>query len=109
MMKLTITEISVHSEKENPIFGEIATHVKLDDEGGGLYIKLIQYTDTGTQEIKLDFNEIEPIINAINILRNNSTNNSDELFNILTDEQKQMSLNFKDADHPWNKEDQHKK
>jgi hypothetical protein len=68
-MKLTVTEISVHKEDESPIFGEIVTHVKLDDEGAGTFIRLIQHNDTQVNEIRLDFNEIEYILKAIDILK----------------------------------------
>lgn len=68
-MKLTVTEISVHKETESPIFGDIVTHVKLDDEGAGLFIKLVQYNDSQTNEIRLDFNEIEYILKAIEMLK----------------------------------------
>jgi hypothetical protein len=68
-MKLTTTEISVHKEDHNPIFGEIVTRVKLRDEGGGFFVNLIQINDHGEQVIRLDFNEIDLIVKAINILK----------------------------------------
>ena len=68
-MKLTVTEIAVHKETESPIFGELVTHVKLDDEAGGTFIKLVQNNDTGHNEIRLDFNEIEYILKAIEMLK----------------------------------------
>lgn len=68
-MKLTVTEIAVHKEGESPIFGEIVTHVKLDDEGGGPFIKITQHNDTKMDEIRLDFNEIEYILKAIETLK----------------------------------------
>lgn len=71
-MKLTVTEITVHKEGESPIFGEIVTHVKLYDEGGGSFIKIVQHNDTQMNEIRLDFNEIEYIMKAIEILKEGS-------------------------------------
>ena len=68
-MKLTVTEIAVHKETESPIFGELVTYVKLDDEAGGMFIKLAQNSDTGYNEIRLDFNEIEYILKAIETLK----------------------------------------
>lgn len=68
-MELTVTEISVHSKTENPIFGETVTRVKLDDEGGGVFVKLIQHTDEGVQEIRLDFTDIPAIMKAIEMLK----------------------------------------
>jgi DNA polymerase elongation subunit (family B) len=68
-MKLTVTEIAVHKEGESPIFGEIVTHVKLDDEGAGMFIKITQSSDIQMNEIRLDFNEVEYIIKAIEMLK----------------------------------------
>ena len=68
-MKLTVTEIAVHKEDESPIFGDIVTHIKLDDEGAGTFIKITQSSDTQLNEIRLDFNEIEYIIKAIEMLK----------------------------------------
>jgi len=70
-MKLTVTEISIHKEDESPIFGDIATHVKLDDEGGGVFIKIVQHDDTKMNEIRLDFNEVEYLVKAIEMLKKN--------------------------------------
>ena len=67
-MKLTVTEISIHKEDESPIFGDMVTHIKLDDEGGGAFIKITQEND-GTNEIRLDFSEIEHIIKAFDMLK----------------------------------------
>jgi hypothetical protein len=68
-MKLTVTEIAAHKQDQNPIFGDLVTHVKLDDDGGGLFIKIVQHDDTRTNEIRLDFNEIEHILKAIEMLK----------------------------------------
>lgn len=68
-MKLTITEIAVHKEDQSPIFGNFVTHVKLDDEGGGTFIKITQHNDTKMDEIRLDFNEVEYILKAIEMLK----------------------------------------
>jgi len=68
-MKLTVTEVTIHKENESPVFGELATHVKLDDEGGGEFIKIIQHNDTGCNEIRLDFEDIEYIMKAIEMLK----------------------------------------
>lgn len=71
-MKLTVTEIAIHKESESPIFGDTVTHVKLDDEGGGTFIKIVQHNDTQMNEIRLDFNEIEYILKAIEMLKEGS-------------------------------------
>jgi hypothetical protein len=36
----TIVKVSVHLYDESPVFGESSTHISLDDEGAGLYIKM---------------------------------------------------------------------
>lgn len=68
-MKLTVTEIAVHKEDEGPILGDIVTHVKLDDEGAGPFIKIVQHNDTKMDEIRLDFTEVEYLIKAIEMLK----------------------------------------
>jgi hypothetical protein len=68
-MKLTVTEIAVHKEGESPIFGDIVTHVKLDDEGAGAFIKITQHNGNDEDTIRLDFNEIEYILKAIEMLK----------------------------------------
>jgi hypothetical protein len=68
-MKLTITEITVHREGESPVFGELVTHVKLDDEGGGAFVKLIQFNDTQMNEVRFGFNEFEYLVQAVNALK----------------------------------------
>jgi len=68
-MKMTITEVTVHPEDESPVFGRLATKVRLDDEGGGAYIKLVQEDDSGKiNEIRFDFTELESIVEAIKLL-----------------------------------------
>ena len=68
-MKLTVTEIAVHKENESPVVGDLVTYVKLMDDGGGEFIKLVQYTETDVDEIRLDFNEIEHVLKAIEMIK----------------------------------------
>lgn len=68
-MKLTVTEIVLHKEEESPIFGEIVTNVKLDDDGAGLFIKITQYSGNDVGTICIDFNEVEHIVKAIDMLK----------------------------------------
>jgi hypothetical protein len=67
-MKLTVTEISIHSKDESPIFGELATKVSLNDEGNGPFVCIKQETNH-TNEIRLDFDDIPQILKAIEMLR----------------------------------------
>jgi hypothetical protein len=68
-MKLTVTEIAVHKEDDSPILGEIVTYVKLDDEGAGTFIKITQHNGNDVDTIRLDFNEVEHIFKAIEMLK----------------------------------------
>jgi hypothetical protein len=56
--KQTIIAISVHPEGENPIFGEQATHVQLQDESGGMFIEITQCHDhTESGKVRMEFEE----------------------------------------------------
>lgn len=69
-MEFTTLVISVHEKDDNPVFGQSATHVSLEDEGAGYYIKLTQYTDNPESEtIKLNFEEVDDIVEAIDMLK----------------------------------------
>lgn len=68
-MKMTITEIAIHAKDESPIFGQMVTKLRIDDEGGGAFVKLVQEDETGQiQEVRFDFSELEAIIEAIKLL-----------------------------------------
>ena len=60
----TITEITVHDASRNVLTDWEVTVVKLADEGGGAYVTIIQ----GENEIKLDYNELPLVNEAINRL-----------------------------------------
>lgn len=46
---------SVFKAKDNPVFGESATYVTIEDEAGGAFISLSQSSDDGKeQEVKFD-------------------------------------------------------
>ena len=53
----TTLSVSIHDVRENPIFGEHITELRIDDECGGAYFRLIQ--DSG--EIRLELDEIRQI------------------------------------------------
>ena len=71
-MKLTVTEIAIHKEGDSPIFGDMVTHVKLDDEGGGTFIVITQEYTSQMNEIRIDFSEVEYILKAIEMLKDGS-------------------------------------
>lgn len=68
-MKTTITEITVHSEKESPVFGENTITIRLDDDGGGTYLKFLQESEYNVNVLKIDFSDIPTIMNAIEMLK----------------------------------------
>ncbi len=54
----TIIKVSVHLPDDSPIFGESSTHVSLEDEAGGIYLKLEQCNDV-IQPGCVTFNDME--------------------------------------------------
>lgn len=64
--KTTVIAISVHGENDNPMFGESATHVKIEDEAAGPFIVLSQagHETAKTGEVQLDFEELNRIVAA---------------------------------------------
>jgi hypothetical protein len=42
----TIVKVSVHQYDESPIFGEGSTHISIEDDAAGPYIKFTQCRDT---------------------------------------------------------------
>lgn len=54
----TIIKVSVHLPNDSPIFGESSTHISLEDEAGGIYLKLEQCNDD-IQHGCVTFNDVE--------------------------------------------------
>jgi hypothetical protein len=77
-MKLTITEIAIHPETSNPIFGELVTKVRLDDEAAGAFFKIIQDDGKFVHEIRMDFIELEYLVNAIKMLQSGIEEENDD-------------------------------
>ena len=74
----TIKTIIVHPKGE-PLFDESATHVSIDDEGGGHYLILTQFPDDPEPgQIKLDFDELEAVYSAAKQLLNQHNNNDND-------------------------------
>lgn len=66
----TILAVSVHLDSENPVFGENSLHVSLDDDAGGMYVKLTQCNDDiAPGEVKLDFDQLDLIKQVVDELR----------------------------------------
>lgn len=66
MFKITPLKISVHPEGENPVFGERAIHIEIEDEAGGGFLEISQSLDVemkpGTLRIELD--ELRTVLEA---------------------------------------------
>jgi hypothetical protein len=74
----TIKTIIVHPEDE-PLFHESATHVSIDDEGGGHYLILTQFPDDPEPgQIRLDFDELDAVYAAAKQLLNQHNNNDND-------------------------------
>ena len=68
--KKTILTISVHPEGHNPVFSETATHVSIDDLGGGPFLAIEQSRDDiDNGKIIIDFEEFDAIIDAVKLLK----------------------------------------
>ena len=64
--KTTVIAMSIHNESDNPIFGESATHVKIEDEAAGPFIVLSQGGETlEVGEVRFDFDEFDVIVAAV--------------------------------------------
>lgn len=63
-VQTTINAIAIHRVGDSPIFGESITIVRLDDEGGGPFIVIEQFTDTQHSVVKLDPDELPAVMRA---------------------------------------------
>jgi hypothetical protein len=70
-MKQLITKINLYREGDSPLFGDSVTSLELDDEAGGIFLKIIQEpNEFGPGGIlRFDFDEIDELFNAINYLK----------------------------------------
>ncbi len=68
MYKTVPLKYSMFYEKDNPVFGESATHISIDDDAGGGYIVLEQFPDDGPQKLRLDIDELKQILSVANKL-----------------------------------------
>jgi len=66
----TITQITVGSETDNPIFGE-CIRIRLEDECGGMFLVFAQDDETDKEnEVRIGFDEWENICQAVLTLKN---------------------------------------
>ena len=68
MYKTVPLKYSMFYEKDNPVFGESATHISIDDEAGGGYIVLEQFPEDGPQKLRLNLDELKQIVSIANKL-----------------------------------------
>lgn len=59
-IRTTLMALSVHDEGDNPIFGESAIHVSLDDEAGGAFIVIHEIATD--QKIRIDLEQLELVV-----------------------------------------------
>ena len=67
--KTTITQVSIHREDANPIFGEGNTYVSVEDEAGGPFLVIEQHDDDvrpGT--VRFDYEEFLAVAEAAKML-----------------------------------------
>lgn len=70
-LKTLITKINLYRGDDNPLFGDSVTSLELDDEAGGMFLKIIQepndFGPGGT--LRFDFDEIDELFKTINYLK----------------------------------------
>ena len=101
MYKTVPLKYSMFYEKDNPVFGESATHISIEDEAGGGYIVLEQFPDDGPQKLKFDLPELEELLRIANKLMSeyNSVKqkqyHSDYILEVNHSEYGEISYRFK--------------
>ena len=60
---------AMYKEGDNPIFGNSALRISVDDESGGPFVRISQCNDDHTGEILLNFDEIEPLFDVLEVVR----------------------------------------
>ena len=67
--KTTITQVSIHREDANPIFGEGNTYVSVEDEAGGPFLVIRNDSDEhGINSIRIDYDEFLAVAEAAKML-----------------------------------------
>ena len=65
-IRITPICVSVYRKSDNPIFGETSTHISIEDEGGGPFIKIKQnFEGLEEGECRFDKDELEACLKAV--------------------------------------------
>lgn len=64
-IKTRITRLTVAPEDAD-LYDDLSTHIEIDDEGGGEFVKIVQ--PSGSAEIRIDVDEWPAIRAAVNKL-----------------------------------------
>ena len=79
MHNITPITYSVHRKGDNPVFGESSIHISLEDDGGGEFVVIRQNTDDAEKGIiRLDFEELPLISEAVELLKKGLEKNADD-------------------------------
>jgi len=63
--KTTVLKVSVHPKWGSPLLDESATHVSLEDDGGGPFIQILQnIADFEQGRVRLELDETESVAAA---------------------------------------------
>ncbi len=65
--RLTVTQVTMHRAGDSPVFGDSAMRFNLDDEGGGMFVRVTG--STPSDPVKFDFDELPMIQHAFEMLR----------------------------------------
>lgn len=72
-IQITTVELAIHRKSRSPVFGEGVIYVRLDDEAAGPFVTMKQMgegtNESGYNEIKMDFEELEFLVEAIRRLK----------------------------------------
>ena len=61
-IKTTSIKKAIHVAGNNPISGDVAVHVSVEDEGGGAFLVIETVEDDG--KIRIDLDELEAVLVA---------------------------------------------
>ena len=63
--KTFVERVNLYKEGDNPIFGNSVISVTVDDEAGGPFLCIKQCNDDFRGEMRLDFDEIQPLFDLL--------------------------------------------